>query len=266
MRARVAALTLLGISAGLFSARPAGAALIGYYPLDGNFNDASGNGNNGTASVDPPTFVAGHTGLSGDQGALFSGTDASQFFTIPINLNNLDQVTFGAWIQVNNTNPIRGIISDDPGGFGRTIDIDDRAGTTGISAFDGNGVFGGITPSDTGFDFVAVAYNHTAGTETLYVNGTSVGATGTPPAGETVITVGRNPNFDNPFGGIIDDVFVYNTALSGSEIANIEANGVQASPVGPTVPLPSAAWSGLAMLAGLGVLKLARRRLAMQRA
>ena len=256
MRARLAAVALLGISAGLFAARPAGAALIGYYPLDGNFNDTSGNGNNGVPSADPPTFSS--------NGAVFSGTDANQYFNIPINVNNLDQVTFGAWIQVTNTTPIRGIISDDPGGFGRTIDIDDRGSATGISAFDGNGVFGGITPSASGFDFVAVSYNHTAGTETLYVNGTSVGATGTPPAGETVLTVGRNPNFDNPFGGTIQDVFVYNTALSSSDIANIEANGVQVAPVGPTVPLPSAAWSGLAVLAGLGVLKLARRRLAMQ--
>jgi len=242
-------------------AASASSSLLGFYPLDGNFNDASGNGNNGTAGSVAPTFGPGHTGAAGDQGAVFTGADATQLFTIPIDLNSLDQVTFGAWVKSTNNNPIRGIISNDTGSFGRTIDIDDRAGSTGFSAFaGGTGVIGGIAPS-AGFDFVAVVYNHTAGTEALYVNNQKVTATGTPPVGETHITVGRNPNFDNPFGGTIDDVFVFGTALNDTQIANIRANGV--TPVGPPppgVPLPAAFGPSILLLGSLAAVAGLRRR------
>jgi hypothetical protein len=258
---KAAAAAVVGFALFVPSVAKASGSLLGYYPLDGNFNDASGNGNNGTAGSTAPTFGPGHTGKLGDEGAVFSGTDANQLFTIPINLNSLDQVTFGAWVEASNSIPIRGIISNDQGSFGRTIDIDTRAGTTGYSAFDGNGggVFGG-SPVLDGFQFLAVVYNHTAGTETLYVDDKSFTATGVPPSGDDFITVGRNPHFDNPFGGTIDDVFVYGTALSAQQISNIETNGVQTVPVTTAIPLPKAVWSGMILLAGFAAARVGTKK------
>jgi concanavalin A-like lectin/glucanase superfamily protein len=240
------------------AARATTLPLLAYLPLNGNLDDVSGNGNNGSvpSGDDSPTFGPGS---SGGEGAVFTGTDAAQLFTLPINLNSLNEVSFGAWIKVTNTTPIRGIISDDTGNFGRTIDFDDRAGTTGISAFDGNGVFGGITPT-SGFEFVAVSYNASASTDLLDVNGTFTSTTGTPPTGEAVITVGRNPNFDNPFGGTIDNLFVYGTALDEAQLNSIQTNGVNVTaPPTSTVPLPSSALTGFALLAGLAIFRVLRR-------
>lgn len=213
------------------------AALLGYYPLDGNFLDASGNANNGTPGPDAPTFVPGHTGLPLDQAASFSGTDSSQLFTVPININPAvnPQVTFGGWIHATATDPTRGFISNDQGGYGRTLDIDSRSGSTGYSAFAGNNaVIGSVAPT-SGFDFVAVVYdaaaNAGAGSVALYVNGaTPITSTGQPPPGDSFLTIGRNPHYDNPFGGIIDDVFVYNQALPSQEINDIRLHGVPLLP------------------------------------
>lgn len=206
----VAAVVLVVMSRGQVA--PAG--LVGDYPLTCDLRDVSGNHHDGTNGPDAPTFSAG--------GATFSGNDPVQFFTLPINLNLYDQVTFGGEIQVTSADPIRGIMSNDQGSYGRSIDIDSRAGSTGISAFDGNGVFGGAAPN-AGGDFVAVTYNHTTQTETLYVDNQVFSATGVPPIGDTFITVGRNPRFDNPFGGVIRNLFVFDSALSAAQIDQLRS-------------------------------------------
>lgn len=207
----------------MFSAAVASAGLVGFYPLRCNLADVSVHHNDGTLGPDGPTYPTGLT-LIQFAGATFSGTDPMQYFTLPINLNAYDQVTFGAEITVTKSDPIRGIISNDPGGFGRTIDVDFRAGTTGISAFDGNGVFGGVaTTGDS--QFVAVTYDHTAGTESFYVDSQKFTATGVPPDGDNVITVGRNPHFDMPFGGVIRNLFVFDSVLSDAQIGQLRSQG-----------------------------------------
>jgi len=229
------------------------AGLIGYYPLDGNFADASGNGNNGVPGSSPPTFGPGESGTAQDQGAVFTGTSVNQLLTLPININTYDQVTFGAWVRPTSANPILGILGNDAGGFGREIAIDNRSGTQGYSAYDGAGVLGAGPISPAGFDFVAVVYNHAAGTDTLYVNGQKFTTTGTPPSGNAFLTVGNDANAGTPFGGTIDDIFVYDTALSDSEIASIRQNGVSATSL---VPLPAALPMAAIVLGCFGVYKM----------
>jgi hypothetical protein len=231
------------------------AGLVGYYPLDGNFADASGNGNNGIPGSPSPTFGPGESGAAQDQGAVFSGTSASQLLTLPININADNQVTFGAWVQPTSANPILGFLGNDAGGFGREIAIDNRSGTTGYSAYDGTGVLGAGPVSPAGFDFVAVVYDHSAGTDTLYVNGQKFTTTGTPPPGNTFLTVGDDASVGNPFAGTIDDIFVYDTALTDSEIASIRQNGISAASL---VPLPRAFSMAAAALACLGVYSIAK--------
>lgn len=214
------------------------AALLGYYPLDDSFIDISGNGNDGTPAFDAPGFDTGHTSLLLDGGASFSGADPNQYFTVPININASvnPQVTFGGWIKAKATDPIRGFISNDQGGYGRTLDIDYRSGSSGYSAFAGNNaVIGGVAPRSGQFDFVAVVYdaaaNGGAGSVNLYVNDAApITSTGTTPDGDAFLTIGRNPHYDMPFGGVIDDVFVYNQALPAQQINDIRLHGVPLLP------------------------------------
>ena len=182
-------------------------------------------------------------------GAVFSGTDGNQYFQSPVNVNNYPQVTFGAWVKPStDTSQIRGIISDDSGGFGRGLDIDNRTLNHGYAAFTGSGPLGGVTPTG-GFDLVAAVYDAAAnGSVTLYVNGAEITSTGVPPTGDPFLTIGRNFHFDNPFGGTIDDAFVYNQALTLAQLDNIRVNGI---------PEPTAC--GVLAVAGAGAL-IRRRR------
>ena len=101
-----------------FGSNSADAALIAYYPLSNSLVDLSGNGNNGTAG---PDLTYGNGGITS------SGSDSNQYFTSPVNINNLAQVTFGGWFDTTTTdNLIRGLIANDTGGYGRGLDIDSR--------------------------------------------------------------------------------------------------------------------------------------------
>ena len=227
MRTTISATSAFGVLAVVLglavSSTPANAALEAYYPLNGNLNDTSGNGNNGTGAVDL-TY--------GNGGIVSNGSDPNQYFNSPVNINNFSQVTFGGWFEttIGDPPPFRGLITNDAGGFGRGIDIDNRNGTNGYAAFNGNGVFGqagGVTPSSGSFDFVAVIYNNATQTQTLDVNGNFFTSTGSaPPAGEPFLTIGKNYNFDSPYAGTIKDVFIYDTALTPDQLNFIQANGV----------------------------------------
>jgi hypothetical protein len=233
----------------------AAGGLVGFYPLDGSLADASGNHNDGTAGATPLAFGPGASGFAGDLGAVFTGTDASQAFALPIDLNSYDQVTFGAWIKPAANGPIAGILGNDSGALGREIDLDDRAGSEGYSAFTGNGVVGAVDPTG-GFDFVAVVYNKTTGTDTLYVNNRKLTTTGTPPAGNAFITVGDDAGTGSAYAGTIDDIFVFDTALSDQSIAALRAQGI-ATP-SSAVPLPSAAAMVGSVIAGLVLRRVLR--------
>src|SRR5262249_44972242 len=52
--------------------------------------------------------------------------------------------------------------------------------------------------------------------------------TGTDTTSTSTLTIGRNPNFNDPFDGLIDNVFVYNTSLTNAQITAIETSGAPA--------------------------------------
>jgi hypothetical protein len=245
--------TLLGAAAiGLACAAPsAQAALIGYYTFEDSVADVSGNGNHGTMGPAAPTYTAnGHQGGAYQFGAGGQNT----YVTVPVNINPsaLPKVTFGAWFNADGADAvIRGLISHDNGGFDRTLTVDTRNGDGAVNwqMFTGAGTahFGGATGNvvPDAWTFVAVVYDLLANTSCLYVNG-AYGCVGASPSTDalSVTTIGRNPNFDFPFIGRIDDVFFFDEALSQAQLDDIRRNGI-AVPTPATLPLVLVAAAGL---------------------
>lgn len=246
----------LALCAAVAMMAPAAKAdLIGYYTFEGNINDVSGNGNHGSFGPVAPTLTG-----NGYQGSAYQfGTGGTNtFITLPIDINPgvMPQVTFGAWVNADLNDLRRGIISQDTGNYDRTLDLDDRGPSSAASdycVFAGpvtQGICSGAATTNQ-WVFLAARYNATTGDIAITVNGTHTTGSGLPENnGTSLLYVGRNPTFDLPFAGRIDNVFVFNEYLTNAQLDDIRRNGID------TVPEPS---TMLLMSGGLGAAVLLRR-------
>ena len=217
------------------------ASLLAYFNFDGNPNDVTGNGYNGT--VTGATLVDGRAGAG--QAYSFDGDD---YITVDLDINpsNYAQLTMGAWVKADavnlTTTDLRHqVISHDGGGYDRTLGIDYRGDSlydrnAGWSAFSGSGGVLGEFDVSSDWDFIAAVYDQLAGTVTLYVNGQVMTESGTLGSGCSFVRIGNNPyggwnNGGEFFFGMIDDVFFFDQALTTAQLDGIMANGVSAVPV-----------------------------------
>jgi hypothetical protein len=236
------------------SAPVARGGLVAFYTFEGNANDISGNGRNGTVFGATLTS-AGYEGQAYD----FNGT--GNYISIPVNLNPaaMPRLTMGAWVNTDAANAIRAIISHDNAGFDRNLNIDFRdTGAFRYSAFTGQGVVSaGPNPAPIGqWVFVAARYDSVAGTVVLDVDGARVQVAATPGGGFNTARIGSNPGFVEFWDGRIDNVFIYDEILSNQRIDEIRRNGASAI-VG--VPEPSTL-AAVAVGAALVVARRGRRR------
>ena len=222
-------LTAALLTAGLFTIRPAMAditsGLIAYYPFDGNANDASGNGNNGSANGQFASAVIG-------QGYAFSPGTSFQAPSSPA-IQSLTQMSIATWCYLSTVNDNEYIVGkgDDWNGI-----CSYRLWVYGVLSFN----FGILT--STGERFIAAQppgisvlnhWHHLVGVYdganvTLYVDG--VAGTSLPASG-TVDTRSSDPLLINEhtwdgssssrLGGIVDDVRIYNRALSAVDVAEL---------------------------------------------
>lgn len=220
------------------------ADLLAYFPFDTSTpSDASGNG------VAISNFGATWTS-SGYSGGAFSFDGVDDFMRAELDINTaaLPQLTMGAWVRPSVGSAIRQVISHDDSNFDRSLGIDTRGGGgTTWSAFTGSGVTS--SGQDITLDewvFLAVVYDQPAGTLRLHVGATNSSATTNFNEGWTFTYIGDNPSFTEHFGGLIDEVFFFNQALTVEQVEDIRLNGV-----------PSPGALGVLSLAGLAA---SRRR------
>jgi len=209
--------------------------MVAYYALDGNTQDSSGQGNHGTA-VGGPTFTAG---ISGEAMA-FDGA------TQKVDLANLDVVgsglTMSAWIKPESyPNPWSRIMAKATGGgeadnwwmmnimFGDNVDGGAGARlrvrvkpegkkTQTLQANSGSVMLGEWTHAAATWDGATIRLYHNlslVGTQGVW--GSAVAVDPTVPA-----AIGLQPH-DNYEGlaGLIDEVRIYNRALSEAELLYI---------------------------------------------
>jgi hypothetical protein len=192
---------------------------VGYWPLDGSPNDSSGNGNNGTwygSLTNGSYYTGGKIGQAGN----FDGTD--DYVSVPDNLTlrlNSD-FTISLWYKEIT------LIGSYPG-----ILVKGNSGVAGqgyLIFYISNGTIlykrDNISPSaanlvTTSWNFLTITYSGSIWSwylnGMLKASGTQVYVTDTSTSS---LLFGKGDDFGS---GVIDDVRIYNRALSAAEIQAI---------------------------------------------
>ncbi len=191
--------------------------LVSYYKLDGNSNDAHGSNNGTDTSI---SYSAGKIG----NGANFNGS-TSEIVT-PLLTSARDNVTLSCWVKLNSLSQNSIIFGNgNPGSNGFFLSISNGSGSTGSNLV---GFCGGIAFLNTGYSFpsTGVWYHimmiRDSGTWRIYLNNSQKGSTwSTTPN----IPSGNGMIGDSGFNGSIDEVGIWNRALTSDEITQLYNNG-----------------------------------------
>ncbi len=211
--------------------------LVAYYSLDetsGTVIDATGNGNNGTNNG----ATAGVLGKVGNAYGFNGSNNYISLVNANVITNNMLNATVSVWVNTNSLNTRRYILASGNGfnSYDETLQIffwDNN--TLNISFFRNGGVdLGGVSYNssnmNTGewYHIVSVLSNNSI---KLYLNGVKVGSTvrlsSDPVSSSTnMMAIGRFGTYNGYyFDGSLDEVGIWNRALSQEEISRLYNSG-----------------------------------------
>jgi hypothetical protein len=229
--------------------------LVAYYPLNGNGQDASGNGNNGSVSGGV-TWVADQWGNPG-AAAQFGGTGNPGKITVPhsATLNFSTGATFAFWVRVNSATGTSGTGQVVTGGsqcmFAKEGDAGgglwNNCSITGGSNFNhslgNNGMssLAGTWPGYTLGTWFHYAVTMDATGYRTYINGqlqtqNEVAANFSAMVNRALVLGRFNSNW-YPLNGVLDEFRVYNRVLTQVELealADNDLGGLTIANNGPT--------------------------------
>ncbi len=200
--------------------------LVAHYPFTGDAKDASGTGNHG--SVSGATLTADRFGTA--QGAYTFNGKSDHIVVKDHTSLHLNDFTFTAWVKMTTTSGGNYVLEKDVVGTG-TQDYEwltSSGKTNGRIGIKGNNY---DVPSKTSvatgtWRFVAF---RRAGSELSTWIGTVketmvTAPTGTLTGGKQPLTIGSGWQGTGYFTGALDDVRIYNRALSAQEIALLQSH------------------------------------------
>jgi large repetitive protein len=246
------------------------ANLLGYWTFEEGTGtltaDMSGNGYDGTLSGGTlPGWVT--PGAVGSGALEFYGSGSTKVsIGNPAAFQLTGAVTLAAWVNPDSVSTSGKIVSKLSSTRGYSISVENITSTAGqgqwtfqLSPTGGSSLISCRTPNDA----PAIGqWTHIAGvfdpndsggpSMKIYLNGQlayTTNSTAVPAqqvSSANNVTIGSRPDSVNPFDGKIDEVRIYDEALSASQILAL-------------VPEPSTISLGVAMMALLGVRRFARR-------
>ena len=250
---------LVSIVLVLFMAGNTIAELVGYWRFDEGAGtvaaDSSGSGNNGTLNG-VPQWVAGKLG-----GALdFDGS--ADYVEVPhaASLSITDAITIAAWTNMRaNASGEMAIVSK--GGWAANdlpYELTEEAGGVIFWQFydnEGRDTCSPNSPSAGEWHHIAATYDGTI--FKCYIDGVlgeEWAYTGKMPQNTASVTIGRRSRGGTFFNGMIDDVAIFNRALSADEIPNIMMGvggfGPASAPTPPDGAIHPETWVSLSWRAG----------------
>ncbi|MBN2271375.1 MAG: LamG domain-containing protein, partial [Sedimentisphaerales bacterium] len=211
---------------------------VAWYNFENNLLDSSPNGNNGTAQASE-TYVASRAGMgmaldfNGVADAVDCGNDAS--------VDIVGDVTMSAWIKLTGSGADRKVGGNQSGngGYKMTIFTDDVLefeirDSTGANALTRN-ISGGTALSPGVWYYVACVCSSTDGYVRTYVDGNvdkDMAMSRTMAATGANLILGREPySSENFFSGTMDDVRIYNYALTPGQVLTVGGLGSMYQPV-----------------------------------
>jgi len=218
------------------TARGGGSGLVGHWTFDGKdmpsgaVHDVSGNGNHGTVSgIATSTFYT--RGKIG-QAVRFDGVDDYVDTGDPVSADGISEITVSAWFKSAVADTGRQyIVSKEKGGFAGWSFRRESTEVFTFNIFNANPTVtaSSATFRDTLWHHVVATYNGAA--IQIYVDGIASGSsaaqTGDLSATTRNLCIGIGDNLttcsggSNPANALIDDVRIYNRALSASEILQL---------------------------------------------
>ena len=194
--------------------------LVGYWPFNGNANDESGNGNNGT--VNGAVLVSDRKGASNKA---YSFDGINDVISIPDNStfeSNRHSISF--WIKYSNLPSSRfDILGKDNSSGNRQFIVQlESTGKVRTALFTDstNAILDTREPLKSSlWSHVVVAYDSSY--YEIYINGvsdTAMFTKGNLLQASIPLNIGGTPSFNQYFKGEIDDVCFWNRALSSNEV------------------------------------------------
>ncbi|MFO1487225.1 MAG: RICIN domain-containing protein [Verrucomicrobiota bacterium] len=226
-----------------------GKGLIARYSFEGTLSDTSGNANHPIATNGAVAFAAGKFGSA------LTNDGSSQSFMLPANLlAGVTNFTIAAWVHWNGGGAWQRIF-DFGNGTGEYLFLTPSSGNGTLRFAITTNSSGGeqiveTSPLSTGA-WQHVAVTRSAGVLKLYKNGlpaaTNSAATLAPAGFNPVLNyLGKSQWPDPLFGGRLDEVNLFNYALSDAEIARL-TNNLPPPPNIPTVLSATVAGSDLSL-------------------
>lgn len=225
MRHIVTILIAFLLVAGNLFAQPT-AGLVAYYPFNGNANDASGNGNNGTVMGATLT-----TDRFGNQNSAYSFDGINNYITVPnsTSLQSPDSAfTIALWLNIAayDTGGYASVCVKpqgtlDGGQYGTQID---SAGALQVYAADSIASVESETVLPKGqWFFLALTWD--GNQVNFYTDSTNIASMAfapPPKANTSPLEIGRDsPGLVEYLKGSLDDIVIYNRALTADELKQI---------------------------------------------